>query len=233
MAASSLIIGLSFFLFFSFTNIKPFPLALASEEAVTTIDGEPLVQGQDYYVVSAIWGAGGGGVKPGKIGDSSSCSYSVLQENRDVHRGTPVKFNIVNGKNSKYIFEGSTALEIEFVRKPNCAESSIWRVAYDESESSSSPWLVIGGPKDHPDSELARGVFRIEKLNGFAYKLAFCPENSSDRISSRSCYNVGRHYDRKYGTRSLVLVKEDSENVFPVVFLNADQSSDKGKYSII
>ena len=55
----------SVFLLFVFSITKSshlFGLANAANEPVLDIDGEELQTGVEYYVVSAIWGAGGGGL---------------------------------------------------------------------------------------------------------------------------------------------------------------------------
>ncbi|XP_054788089.1 kunitz-type serine protease inhibitor DrTI-like [Prosopis cineraria] len=231
MPARSLIIALSFLLWFSFTTFNPLSLASASseEEPVNDVNGEPIVPGQEYYIMSAVWGAdAGGGVKPGRAGDASSCAYSVLQESSEKNKGAAVKFH-VQGTSKDKIYPGSTALAIEFVEKPDCAESSKWVVAYDGSGSSSSR-LVIGGAEDHPDSELVSGVFRIEVFNAIAYKLVFCSKSNVFSSSSGACYDVGVDYKAE-GSRNLVVEKQSSGNVFMVAFVKAD--SDKGKFSII
>ncbi|XP_028794468.1 kunitz-type serine protease inhibitor DrTI-like [Neltuma alba] len=229
-AGRSLIITLSFLLWFSFTITKPLSLASAysGEEPVNDVNGEPLVADQEYYIMSAVWGEGGGGVKPEKTGDASSCSYSVLQENSDLNKGAPVKFH-VQGTSTDKIYPGSTDLEIEFAEKPDCAESSKWVVAF---ESGSSSRVVTGGPEDHPDSELVSGVFQIEVFNAIAYKLVFCPRgNIVGSSSSGTCYDVGVEY-KKEGSRNLVVEKQNSGNVFMVAFVKRAESG-KGRFSII
>ncbi|XP_054787696.1 kunitz-type serine protease inhibitor DrTI-like [Prosopis cineraria] len=225
MPARSLIIALSFLLWFAFTTTNPLPVASASgEEPVIDIQNEPVVPGQEYYIVSAIWGAGGGGVFPGRTVDASSCAYSVLQSGNDMFQGAPLKFH-VKGTSTGKIYPGSTNLEIEFVHKPACAESSKWVAAYDESGSSWS--VVIGGPEDHPDSKLVSGVFRFEAL-GFGYKLVFCPYSTVIR-SSGNCYDVG--LDVANGSRKLVVRNQNSGNPFWLVIQKV--ASGKGKFSII
>ncbi|XP_054785931.1 kunitz-type serine protease inhibitor DrTI-like [Prosopis cineraria] len=208
MPARSLIIALSFLLWFAFTTTNPLPVASASDE-------EPC---QPYGELEAV------GVFPGRTVDASSCAYSVLQSGRDVFKGAPLKFH-VKGTSTGKIYPGSTNLEIEFVHKPRCAESSKWVAAYDESGSSWS--VVIGGPEDHPDSKLVSGVFRFEAL-GFGYKLVFCPYSTVIR-SSENCYDVG--IDVSNGSRKLVVRNQNSGNPFWVVIQKV--ASGKGKFSII
>ncbi|KAI9087915.1 hypothetical protein K1719_030245 [Acacia pycnantha] len=211
MPARSLITTLSFLLWISLS------LASASENAVTDISGEPLVPGQEYYITSAIWGAGGGGVFPVKTGDLSSCEYSITQSPSDLFRGTPVKFHVVGSSTDK-IYLGWTFLEIEFVKKPHCAESSKWAAASD-SASSSLYRLVIG------DSASVSGYFQIQVVNAFSYKLVFCP--GSVLVVPPTCYDIG------LGTnRNLVVEHDDTGNSAKTwVFVKAQ--SVKGKFSII
>ncbi|KAK4283265.1 hypothetical protein QN277_000235 [Acacia crassicarpa] len=211
MPARSLITTLSFLLWFSLS------LASASEHAVIDNDGEPLVPGQEYYITSAIRGAGGGGVFPVKTGDLSSCEYSITQASSDLDRGTLVKFH-VSGVSTDKIYLGWTFLEIDFVEKPTCAESSKWAAAPNYAGSSLYR-LVIG------DTKSVSGYFQIQGLNSFSYKLVFCP--GSVKVVPPTCYDIGMETNRV-----LVVNHDDTGNDAKLWVFEKAQSV-KGKFSII
>nr|1R8N_A Chain A, Kunitz trypsin inhibitor [Delonix regia] len=179
-------------------------------EKVYDIEGYPVFLGSEYYIVSAIIGAGGGGVRPGRT-RGSMCPMSIIQEQSDLQMGLPVRFSSPEEKQGKIYTD--TELEIEFVEKPDCAESSKWVIVKDSGEAR----VAIGGSEDHPQGELVRGFFKIEKLGSLAYKLVFCPKSDSG-----SCSDIGINYE---GRRSLVL-KSSDDVPFRVVFVKPRSGSE-------
>ncbi|RDY00730.1 Kunitz-type trypsin inhibitor-like 2 protein, partial [Mucuna pruriens] len=125
--------------------------------------------------------------------------------------GIPVEFNIP-GVNPGVIFTGVTPLDIEFTKKPNCAENSQWSLFEDNKIEET--YVGIGGPGNHPGQQMLSGMFRIQKYGPQkynSYKLVFCPDASS------TCSNIGR-YDNEEGGRRLVLTQD---RPYEVIFVNA------------
>ncbi|XP_061351737.1 kunitz-type trypsin inhibitor-like 2 protein [Gastrolobium bilobum] len=210
------LLTLSFFLFALITNL---PLAFSSQvvEQVLDTNGKPIFPGGKYYILPAIFGAAGGGVRLGKTGNSK-CPVTVLQDYSEVINGLPVKFSIP-GISPGIIFTG-TPLDIAFEKKPNCAESSKWLVVIDDFPRE---WVGIGGFEDHPGKQILHGTFHIQKY-GFGYKLVFCPKNTAP---PGLCFDIGRYNDEK--GRRLILITDDNDP-FQVVFVDAD---DTGLSSVV
>jgi len=64
-----------------------------SDDAVFDISGNPVVTDRRYYILPAIRGPQGGGLKLAKTGNSQ-CPLTVLQDYSEVFRGSPVKFTV-------------------------------------------------------------------------------------------------------------------------------------------
>ncbi|XP_061351734.1 kunitz-type trypsin inhibitor-like 1 protein [Gastrolobium bilobum] len=194
---------LFFFLFALITNL---PLAFSQAEQVTDTNGNPIFPSGRFYILPAIFGAAGGGVRLGQTGNSN-CSVTVLQDYSEVINGLPVKFSIP-GVSTGIIFTG-TPLDIAFEEKPECAESSKWVVVVDDFPRE---WVGIGGVEDHLGKQILNGTFNIQKYD-LGYKLVFCPTITD------VCSDIGR-YDDENGRR-LILITDD-DDPFQIVFLDAD-----------
>nr|BBO25484.1 Kunitz-type protease inhibitor [Apios americana] len=194
----SLLLTLSFFL----------PLAFSDDvEQVKDINGKPIFPGGTYYIMPAIMGPPGGGVRLGQTGNSE-CPLTVLQNYAEVDFGLQVKFKIP-GISPGIIFTG-TQLEIEFAEKPRCAESSKWSVFVDNEIQKAC--VGIGGPEGHPGQQTFSGTFHIEK-HRLGYKLVFC------MTGSPTCLDIGRFDANKgEGGRRLNLTEHEP---FEVVFVDA------------
>ena len=188
-------------LLFSFTY---FPLAF-TDELIEDINGNLVFPTGKYYIAPLMSKGGGGGLKLGKTGNSD-CPVTVLQEFSEVVRGFPVRFIIRSGIKPGFI-RTTDALDIEFVKKPKCAESAKWVLAQDDFPTS---WVGIG---DNIDA--FQGSFKIEKL-GSGYKLVYCPLFSAP---PGACSDIGRYRDEN-GWR-LVPTENDP---FVVVFVDASES---------
>lgn len=101
-------------------------------------------------------------------------------------------------------------MNIVFVEKPECVESSKWVVIRDDFRKS---WIGIGGVEDHGD-DILNGLFNIQK-HGFGYKLVFCPRSTAP---PGVCHDIGR-YDDENGRR---LILTGDNNPFEVVFVDVD-----------
>ncbi|KAJ1431303.1 Proteinase inhibitor I3, Kunitz legume [Sesbania bispinosa] len=111
------------FLLFAFTIDLPLAFSQENIEQVKDIDGNPIFPGGRFYIVSAIRGAGGGGVTTlGQTGDST-CPVTVVQERFDVMKGLLVKLKIP-GISPGIIFTNITNMDTVFEEKPECVESS-------------------------------------------------------------------------------------------------------------
>ncbi|XP_027357309.1 kunitz-type trypsin inhibitor-like 2 protein [Abrus precatorius] len=184
------------------------PLGFSNDvEQVVDINGNPIFPGGKYYLVPAIVGPPGGGVRLGRTGNSH-CPVTVLQEFSEVQQGSPVKFSIP-GISPGIIFTG-TPLDIEFTETPDCAESPNW-VAFVDNEIQKA-CLGIGGPEQHPGQQTIDGKFHIEKYR-FGYKLVFCIRGSD------TCFDIGTYDAHKgEGGRRLNLTEHAP---FEVVFVEA------------
>ena len=168
-------------------------LPLASAETVLDSDGDPVIAGNKYYIVSSIRGAGGGGLYYGKTGDQT-CPVSVLQHRSDLHRGRPVVFQPLVTGNSDITTKDR--LKISFADKVECAESSRW-VLVDRS------YVGIGGSQDHPDQNVQSGEFKIHKKQ-IGYNFVFYATNAN--------YNLGLKYDNQAGRRRLAVTDASTIN---------------------
>ncbi|XP_015966026.1 kunitz-type trypsin inhibitor-like 2 protein [Arachis duranensis] len=185
------------FLFFAF------PLAFAQQ--VLDSNGNPIFPGREYYILPAIFGPPGGGVKLATTGNSK-CPVTVLQDYSEVVNGISVKFTIP-GVSTLEIYEG-TPLEIEFTKKPKCADSSKWIIFVDNEIAKAC--VGIGGPEDHPGQQTFPGTFSIKKYK-FGYKLVFCVAGSP------TCLDIGR-FDNGEGGRRLNLTEGEA---FDIVFVES------------
>ncbi|KAJ1431299.1 Proteinase inhibitor I3, Kunitz legume [Sesbania bispinosa] len=194
------------FLLFAFTI--DLPLALSEIEQVVDVNGNPIFPSGRFYIVSAIRGAGGGGVTLGQTWEST-CPVTVVQEPIDIWRGMPVKFTIP-GISPGIIFTNITNLDIVFEEKPECAESSKWVVVAERDEIFPQEWVGIGGAGDHPGKNIISGRFNIQRYGDRAYKLVFCS-------TTGVCSDIGRFFG---GNERRLILTNDSP--FRVVFVDAD-----------
>ncbi|TKY45027.1 Kunitz-type trypsin inhibitor 2 protein [Spatholobus suberectus] len=116
------------FLLFAFTTNLPLAFSQGAEQVLDT-NGNPIFPAGRYYILPAIFGAAGGGVKLGETGNST-CPVTVLQDFSEIANGGAVKFTIP-GTSPGIIFTG-IPLDIAFEEKPDCAKSSKWVVVVDD-----------------------------------------------------------------------------------------------------
>ncbi|XP_058773498.1 kunitz-type trypsin inhibitor-like 2 protein [Vicia villosa] len=209
---------LSFLLFVFITNLS---LAFSNEdvEQVLDINGNPIFPGGQYFILPAIRGPPGGGVRLGRTGNQT-CPVTILQDRREVKKGLLVKF-VIPGISPGIIFTG-TPLEIEYTRKPSCAKSFKWLVFVDNVIQKAC--VGIGGPENYLGVQTLSGTFKIEKHeSGFGYKLAFCVQGSP------TCLDIGR-FDNDEAGRRLNLTEHES---FQVVFVEAESNDAKILKSVV
>ena len=167
------LLTLSFLLF-------AFPLAFSNDaQQVLDDEGNPVVPGTEYFIVPIILGPPyPGAVTIGNSGSNPTCPATV-EVNSNLPYGIPVKFSIPEESNSEILTD--TPVEIEFTKKPDCIESSKWRVF----GGSVRAYVGIGGPQDHPGTQNIIGRFSITKSSP-GYSFEFC--------RSPVCANVGRYF---------------------------------------
>ncbi|MFI3449542.1 Kunitz family serine protease inhibitor, partial [Klebsiella pneumoniae] len=171
--------------------------ALATKPLVGRQDSVPLVDvngkevkaNQDYYIVSAIWGAGGGGLNlsPGR---NELCPLDVFQEGSDMQRGSPLRFSAHT--NTDIIYEAMD-LNVKFSteKTTRCNEPTVWKVDnYDESRGE---WFVTtGGVEGNPGRQTLQNWFKFERIGSTLtgmYKIVHCPSVCKSCV--HLCENVG------------------------------------------
>lgn len=194
---------LSFFLFTFITNLSP----NNAVQPVFDKHGNPLTPGNQYYILPASDNPSSGGLTLDKVGDSV-CPLTVLKTNAVT--GLPVKFTILENSTSNIVT--GTDLEIEFTKKPDCAESSKWLMVVDHVTQLS--FVGIGGPGNYPGVELISGKFLILKHgSGNAYRVGFCLDTTGD------CAYLGlQEFNSGEGGSRLILT---AINAYSVVFVDA------------
>ncbi|XVE58837.1 hypothetical protein DITRI_Ditri04bG0201100 [Diplodiscus trichospermus] len=180
------------FLLFAFTTKSYFfGVATAANKPVLDIDGDELQAGVEYYVVSAIRGAGGGGLALGRTKDQK-CPEVVVQRRSDMDSGTPVKFS--NSDTNDDVIHLSTDINIEFlpIRDRFCHTSTVWKLD-NYNPSTGKWWLTTDGVKGNPGPNTLKNWFKIEKAGVLVYKFTYCP--SVCESCTTLCSDIGRYGD--------------------------------------
>ncbi|CAK8532382.1 unnamed protein product [Lathyrus sativus] len=195
---------LSFLLFTSITNL---PSNNAAPSQVVDTNNNPLIHGNQYFIFPATDKPSTGGLTLNKISDSE-CPLTVLQNNAIA--GIPVKFTIPESTTGNILT--GTDLDIEFTKKPNCAESSKWLLFVDNTTQLNC--VGIGGPENYHGVETVGGKFLIAKHgSGGVYRLGFCLDSTGD------CGYLGlKKFGSEEGGARLVLTVT---NAYSVVFVDA------------
>ncbi|KAH0705367.1 hypothetical protein KY290_012106 [Solanum tuberosum] len=96
---------------------------------IRDIEGNPLNKNSRYFIVSAIWGAGGGGVRLANLGNQgqNDCPTSVVQSHNDLDNGIAV---YITPHDPKYdiISEMSTVNIKFYLDSPTCSHFTMWMV---------------------------------------------------------------------------------------------------------
>ncbi|MCD7461726.1 hypothetical protein HAX54_046905 [Datura stramonium] len=176
---------------------------------VRDVEGDILRSDARYFVVSAITGAGGGGVTRGPTinGDADAnfvCPFQVVQSPLDVDRGMSVYFKPKAPKQVE--ITESTSLNIEFyLDNPTICKNNVWEVEGFPGHRIPM-FLSTNGEAGNPLKVAT--WFQIKKVNDFAYKFVFCP------FGEDFCSDIGiKVVD---GQRRLAL---RTDNTFTVVFI--------------
>ncbi|OVA10728.1 Proteinase inhibitor I3 [Macleaya cordata] len=216
---TSFLFLLSLFFFTFATKTSSVSAADTEPEAVRDITGKILRTGADYYMLSVVRGAGGGGVTLGNNRNGTFCLLDVVQEPLDILKGTPVTFTPVDPK--KGVIRVSTDLNIEFsVAATICMRSLVWQLA-DFDESTRQYFITTRGVKGNPGNETLSNWFKIERTttDQYWYKLVFCPTVCD--LCKPICKDIGIYVD-KDRARRLALLSDEVKRPFLVMFARAD-----------
>ncbi|KAI4338276.1 hypothetical protein L6164_016618 [Bauhinia variegata] len=173
-------------------------------DIVLDTNGDPLLPGAQYKVMPVIWGPTGGGLFPGKAGNSAY-PVNVLKSFSEVDFGKPLRFLPLIRIG---IIPTDTYLNIEFVETPEGVSSGNWVTVKDLGET----WTVgIGGPQDHEGFDTLEGLFKINK-SGSGYKLSFLPY-----VNGPMSGDIGTYIDDDRNWRLVVTDEQPYEVVFSKV----------------
>ncbi|XP_039071322.1 21 kDa seed protein-like [Hibiscus syriacus] len=206
----------SVFLLFLFSITQSsflFGVANAADDAVLDRDGEEVVTGVPYYVLSAIWGAGGGGLAIGRE-SGRKCPEIVVQRLSDMDNGNPVVFSNANTKDN--VVRVSSDVKVEFVgpRDRLCLTSTVWKVDHDQK------WVELGGTEGGPGCDTLENWFKIEKagMDG-TYKFKYCPSVCDSSITA--CNEIERAVDEDGHIR--LALSGGSGYPWPWIFIKANE----------
>ncbi|TYH51456.1 hypothetical protein ES332_D10G275900v1 [Gossypium tomentosum] len=166
----------SVFLLFIIFSITPlsfsFGVANTTNAPVLDSDGNELRTGTPYFVVSSIWGAGGGGLALG-MPRGKPCPEVVAQRGSG-DDGIPVIFS--NSDSNDGVVRLSSDINIEFIplRPRFCQTTTVWKVD-DYDHSAGKWWVITDGVKGNPGANTLTSWFRIEKAGDLDYTFKYCP----------------------------------------------------------
>ncbi|XP_031263032.1 miraculin-like [Pistacia vera] len=201
------------FLFLALIASKPL-LGAGDPKPLLDINGEKVLTGTPYYIVSAIRGAGGGGVSVFPTRDR--CPRNVIQLPSDLDKGLPLLFSPATENGDGIVYESSD-LNIRFYSQDALCLQIVWRV--NDYDSSTGEWFITrSGVAGNPGAETLLNWFKFERFgNTHSYKIVHCPKVCD--TCATLCGDVGVHL--LSGTRRLVL-KADPGN-FLINFIKAEE----------
>nr|3IIR_A Chain A, Trypsin inhibitor [Murraya koenigii]3IIR_B Chain B, Trypsin inhibitor [Murraya koenigii]3ZC8_A Chain A, TRYPSIN INHIBITOR [Murraya koenigii]3ZC9_A Chain A, TRYPSIN INHIBITOR [Murraya koenigii] len=180
------------------------------------INGNVVEASRDYYLVSVIGGAGGGGLTLYR-GRNELCPLDVIQLSPDLHKGTRLRFAAYN--NTSIIHE-AVDLNVKFSTETSCNEPTVWRV--DNYDPSRGKWFITtGGVEGNPGAQTLKNWFKLERVgtDQGTYEIVHCPSVCKSCVFL--CNDVGVSYDYR---RRLALTA-GNERVFGVVIVPANEGS--------
>ena len=185
----------------------------AEGAAVYDVTGKMVKSGTPYYITSAIWGAGGGGLFPlfrPRICAKCRfcCPLNVAQKSSDLDYGLPVSMSPSNS--SEEVVHLLKDLKIEFTSPPSDGGSPVWKL--DSADSNGQRYVTLNGAPHNTIDE--NNLFKIEKAGNLGYKLLYCPTVAGIPADG-PCGSLGIYFED--GNRWLVL----SDHPFMVVFVKA------------
>ncbi|KAE8683357.1 21 kDa seed protein [Hibiscus syriacus] len=198
-----------------------FGLANAANNAVLDRNGEEVVTGVPYYVVSGIWGAGGGGLAIGRESDRK-CPEIVVQRLSDRDYGNPVIF--FNADSNDDVVRVSSDVNLMFTGPTDllCTTTKVWKVQ-DRDHSTGKTFVELGGKEGNPGCDTKKSWFKIEETGvERMYKFKYCPSVCGS--SATACNEIERAEDKDGQIR---LALSDGEGAWPWVFIKANQPRNK------
>ncbi|KAK8572079.1 hypothetical protein V6N13_047696 [Hibiscus sabdariffa] len=197
----------------------PFGVANAADDAVLDANGEVVRTGVRYYVVSAIWGAGGGGLAIGRE-SGRPCPEIVVQRLSDTDLGIPVVFS--NPKPVGDVVRPSSDVQVKFdgPRDRLCLTSTVWKLQHYD-ESTGKTWVELGGAEGGHVCGPLKNWFKIEKTDmDRIYKFKYCPWACGS--SKTLCNEIGKAQDAD-GQMRLALADGPG---YPWLFIRADRANE-------
>ena len=186
-------------------RLRPAHETASSETPVLDINGDEVRAGENYYIVSAIWGAGGGGLRLVRLDSSSNeCASDVIVSRSDFDNGDPITITPAADPEATVVMP-STYQTFRFNIATNklCVNNVNWGIKHD---SESGQYFVKAGEFVSDNSN----QFKIEVVNDNlnAYKISYC------QFGTEKCFNVGRYYDPL--TRATRLALSNTPFVFVI-----------------
>ncbi|KAK5795351.1 hypothetical protein PVK06_036613 [Gossypium arboreum] len=130
-------------------------------------DGNELRTGTSYFVVSSIWGAGGGGIAPGM--PRGKPLPEVIAQRGSSDNGIPVIFSNSDSNNGVVRLSSDINIEFIFLRpKFFLTTTTVWKVD-DYDHSAGKWWVITDGVKGNSGANTLTSWFRIEKAGTFDY----------------------------------------------------------------
>ncbi|CAA0843349.1 Kunitz family trypsin and protease inhibitor protein [Striga hermonthica] len=188
--------------------------AAQAASPVLDITGQEVQAGVPYHIISAIWGAGGGGLTMSDV-RNLTCPLDVTQTPNDLLWGLPVAFHPANY--SDEVVRLSTDHNFEFDAVTVCVSSNVWRLAFDNSILRF--YITTGGELGNPGRWTLNNWFKIE-AQGSNYKLVFCPTVCP--TCRPVCGDLTIYVDGPY--RRLVMA-QTGEGPLTVFFRRAEESA--------
>ncbi|PWA36946.1 proteinase inhibitor I3 [Artemisia annua] len=185
----------SLFIFVIASIISLSSIRSQSQSPVLDTDGKPLVSGNNYYIVPAMSGRGGG-FKLVPTTQNQTCPLDVVQENNEHLNGQPLSFSLAVPFKGGVVRE-SADVNIIFTGATSCDQPAVWRVEEAVGHRVVSSRGNLGGPS--PGT--VNNWFKIEKFEN-SYKIVFCPKVCN--TCRLDCGDVGSKI-AKNGRISLVL----------------------------
>ncbi|XP_019176049.1 PREDICTED: sporamin A [Ipomoea nil] len=168
--------------------------AASSETPVLDANGDAVVAGGNYYMVSAVWGAGGGGLRLARLDMMSKCASDVIVSPSDLDNGDPITITPAAAEATVVMPSTYQTFRFNVATNKLCVNNVNWGIQHD---GASGQYFLKAGEFVSDNSN----QFKIEVVDANLnfYKLTYC------QFGSDKCYNVGRYHDPLLRTTRLAL----------------------------
>ncbi|XP_073138747.1 kunitz trypsin inhibitor 5-like [Henckelia pumila] len=173
-------------------------------DAVLDWDGNAVMTGETYYVLSVT--AFTGGLEPYVV-SNETCPYGVSQSRTG--DGIPVKFSAAD---QGCVIHEDADLDISFSSSIECSPSNLWKKG-DYDNATQQYFVTIGGIVGDGAFQIQRIVDSLPDPAAHHYKLVYCPKTCACCIRSK-CNDV-EIYDQ-FGDRRLAVIT--GKTSFNIVF---------------